>query len=517
MMERGLCCENGINPKAVYDFIRSCEEKNIGIDSFMLLKNGKVVSEGYYPPYSKESAHVLYSMSKSFTATALGFAIAEGKISLDDSVSDFFPEYDKKGKSKDIKVRHLVSMTAGKFVTMTKARNNKDWIKIFFDAPAIAKPGELFFYVNDNFYLMSAIISKVYGVTLVDFLYPRLFEPLGIEKPVWEVDKFGYAAGGWGLYLSIEDQAKVLYCYSQNGMYNGKQVIPAEWVEQATKFQVPTVKRAQVEVTQGYGFGFWVSSLPNTYRAYGLHGQNGYVFKDKDTVLIINSGIAKDQHLCAEILKLYETLWNEPEAEYEEILKNYTANLADKENLPSQNRNFRLEDELCNTDLSTHSNCFASVLHPTMSRLMNDNVCKITHFAVTKDEERNLYLEWTEGGISNKIKLGLDNKYECTEVTLGNIDYHAYAKAAWTRGKVFTIYIRIVEACHLRVFTFDFSGKQLVVRNEAFPDMKDLASYYLDFLGFPLPEGLEKFLFKVVAPPVLAIGEPNFRFRGKSF
>lgn len=515
MLERGLCCENGINPKAVYDFVRSCEEKNIGIDSFMLLKNGKVVSEGYYPPYTNETAHVLYSMSKSFTATALGFAIAEGKISLDDSVSDFFPEYDKKGKSREVKIRHLVSMTAGKFIGMAKARHNRDWVKIFFDAPIVAKPGTWFFYVNDNFYMLSAIISKVYGVTLVDFLYPRLFEPLGIKKPVWEVDKFGYAAGGWGLYMPIEDQAKVLYCYSQNGMYNGKQVIPAEWIAQATKYQVPTVKRGQIEVTQGYGFGFWMSSLPNTYRAYGLHGQNGYVFKDKDTVLMINCGISKDAYLCAEIAKLYENLWSEPEKEYEDILKNYTENLADKDDLPAQERNFRLEDELCISDLSTHSTSFGSVLHATVTTVMNENIGKITHFGLTKDEERNLYLEWTESGVTNKIKLGLNNKYECSEVTLGNINYHAYAKAAWTKGKVFTVYIRIGETCHLRVFDFDFSGKQLVVRNESFPDLKNLASYYLDFLGFPLPEKLEGVLFKYVAPAILAVGEPNFRVKSR--
>lgn len=515
MLERSTCCENGIDPKAVYDFLHSCETKGIGLDSFMLLKGGKVVSEAYHAPYTKDTTHVLYSMSKSFTATAIGFAVAEGKISLDDSVSDFFPEYDKKGRSRAVTVRHLVTMTACKIVPMAKVRRDKDWIKIFFDAPLVAKPGKFFFYVNDNFYMLSAIISKVYGETLVDFLYPRLFEPLGIKKPVWEVDKFGYAAGGWGLYMSIEDQAKVIYCYSQGGVYEGKQVIPAEWVKEATKYQVPTIRRGQIDVQQGYGYGFWRSSLPNTYRAYGLHGQNGYVFEDKDTVLMVNCGISKDEKLCAEINKLYAHLWNTPSSEYENILREYTESFGDKDTLPAEARNYRLEDELCGRELSTHSTMFGSMLHATMTAVMNDEIGKICHFMLSKDENADMYLEWKEGSSTNRIKLGMNDQYECTEITLANIRYRAHAKAAWTKGKVFTVYIRIEEGCHLRVLEFDFSGKVLVIRNNSFPDMPNLAAYYLDFAGFPLPPVLETALINYVAPAVMLIGEPNFRVHSK--
>lgn len=513
MLERSTCRENGINPRAVYDFLKACNDKNIGLDSFMLLKNGKVVSEAYHAPYNKDTTHVLYSMSKSFTATALGFAVAEGKVSLSDSVSDFFPEYDRFGRSKKVTVRHLVTMTAGKMVPMAAARRDRDWIKIFFDAPLIAKPGSLYMYTNDNFYMLSAIISRVYGETLVDFLYPRLFEPLGIKKPVWEVDKFGYAAGGWGLYMPIEDQAKVLLCYSRGGVYEGKQVIPAEWVKQATAYQVPTIKRGQIDVQKGYGYGFWRSSLPCTYRAYGLHGQNGYVFEGKDTVLMVNCGISKDKYLCAEINRLYRRLWDEGTNEDEELLKNYAAGFGDKDDLPASARNFRLEDELCDTLLTTHSTMFGSMLHATMTAVMNDEIGKIDCFRLHKDENGDMYLSWTEGGFTNKIKLGLNNEYERTEITLANIKYHANAKAAWTKGKVFTVYIRIEEGCHLRVLEFDFSGKVLIVRNTSFPDLPNLAVYYLDFAGFPLPPVLEDVLVKYVAPAVMLVGEPNFRVK----
>ena len=510
-LKRVGCCESGINPKAVYDFVKNCEERNLGLDMFMLLKGGKVVAEGYYPPYNEDTRHVLYSMSKSFTATALGFAIEEGKVALSDSISKFFPEYDKKGKNKNITVRHLVTMTAGKMIGMATVRTNKDWIKIFFDSMSIAKPGKIYLYTNDNFYMLSAIVSKVTGMTLADYLYEKLFVHLDIEKPTWETDKFGYASGGWGLYMKLEDQAKVMQCYANGGVWNGKQIIPAEWVKQATTFQVPTLKHGQIDVTKGYGYGFWRTSLPNTYRAYGLYGQNGYVFEDKDTVLIVNAGISKDALMCEAINEMYKTLWDEPEEEYEEKLKELLSSLGDKDDLPVQVRNERLENEICDKSHHTYiPTTFSSMLHATMTAVMNDKTGYLKSIFFRKDENNDMYLEWTEAGHTNKIKLGFDNKYECTPVKLSGLDYHIHTKAAWTSGKVLTVYLRIEEACHLRVLEFDFSGKMPIIRNNSYPDMPTLAAHYVDFSGFELPNPLEKLLIKVIAPAVLLVGEPNY-------
>lgn len=513
MFKRAKCCENGINPKAVYEFIKDCERLKLGIDSFMLLKNGTVVSEGYHKPYSAESPHVMYSMSKSITATALGYAISEGKVNLDDSISKYFPEYDKNGKNKAVTVKHLVTMTAGKMIGMAKNRHHKDWIKIFFDAPFIAKPGKLYLYTNDNFYILSALLSRVYGETLVDFLYPRLFKPLDIKKPVWEVDDFGYAAGGWGLYMSIEDQAKIMYCYSQYGVYNGKQVLPRDWIEQATAYQVPTVKKGQIDVRKGYGYGFWRTAIPDTYRAYGLHGQLGYVFSHRDTVLVINSGISKDALISAEVVKLYKHLWDKGNEEYEEKLREYTANLGDKDNLPVRERNYELEKEINHKPLRTHSSVFASVLPATMTAVMNDEMGHLDNFTFDIDKNGDVYLFWKESKFINRIKLGMNNEYECTPIFLGGIHYHAYAKASWTSKKVLTVLIRLQEGCHVRRLIFDFNQKKPVIMNNSFPDMPTLAAHYVDFSGIELPKVFENALIKYIAPGVLLYGEPNFKIR----
>ncbi len=512
--ERISCSENGINPKAIFDFITKAETENLGIDSFMLLKGGKVVAEGCHAPYTLTSPHVLYSMSKSITALALLYALDEGKVSLDDSICKFFGEYDKRGKNEKITVRHLVTMTAGKMVGMAKNRHHKDWIKIFFDSPQLFKPGSFFLYTNDNFYMLSAIVSKVYGETLVDFLYPRLFEPLEIEKPVWEVDDFGFAAGGWGLYMSITDCAKIMQCCANGGSWMGEQLVPEKWLKEATKFQVPTVKKGQIDVTKGYGYGFWQTSIPDSYRAYGLHGQVGYVFEKHDTVLVLHAGISKDELLSLAIDEMAKTLWDEPQAEYEEKLADLLASLGDKDDLPVEARSTELEKKYSQKALRTHSSIFASMLHATMSTVMNEPSGRTDRFILNLENNGDLYLMWKEGFDVNNIKLGMENKYEYNTVTLAGLKYTACTKAAWTTPRVLTVYVRLLEGCHVRklVFVFDSEGR-VIVKNSSFPDMPTLAVHYVDFSGFPLSQPLEKLLKKYIAPGILLLGEPNFRIK----
>lgn len=514
-IKRSTCCENGINPKAVYDFVERAERENLGINSFMLIKNQCVVAEGCYPPYDNDTTHILYSVSKSITATALGFAIDEGKISLDDSMSKFFPEYDIFGMNKKVTVRHLVTMTAGKMIGMAKSRHEKDWLMIFFNAPFVMKPGKSFLYINDNFYMLSAIISRVYGETLIDFLNPRLFEPLGItKKPVWETGIHGYASGGWGLYMSTEDLAKIMLCYSNGGVYDGKQVIPAWWVKEATAYQVPTVKRGQPDVTQGYGYGFWRTSIPNTYRAYGLFGQVGYVFEDKDTVLVINAAISKDELLSRAISDMAKSLWDEPEKEYEEKLSERLSELPDKDYLPITERNSELERKYNQKALYTRSSTFASMLNATVSTVLNEKVGKTDRFIFHLDKDNELYMVWKEGGFVNEIHLGMDNKYRESVISYGNIKFTACAKAAWINQKVLRVLVRMEETCQVRQLDFDFSDeKHIVVRNSSFPDLPTLAVHYVDFSGFPLPYSLEKLLKKYIAPLILLIGEPDYRIK----
>ncbi|WP_178669186.1 serine hydrolase [uncultured Eubacterium sp.] len=516
MLQYGNCCDNAINPKAVYRFLERCEKEKLDINSFMLIKGNTVVAQGCRPPYKPDTNHIMYSMSKSITALALGYAVEEGKISLDDSICKYFGMYDKNGKNKDVTVRHLVTMTAGKMIGMAKNRHGRDWIKIFFDAPFVAKPGKVFMYVNDNFYLLSAIISKVYGQTLVDFLYPRMFEPLEIEKPLWETDMYGNASGGWGLYLKTEDLAKIFVCMSHNGEWDGRQVIPAGWIKQATAYQVPTVKRGHIDNTMGYGFGFWRTSLPDTYRGYGLFGQLGYVFGGKDTVLVATSSISKDEFLADAVNEMYQTLWDKPEAEYEDRLKEKLEqfNSAQMDNLFCEGRSTGLEQKYNCKALKTHSTSFASMLNATITTVMDKALGHIDTFSLSLEKDNCLSLLWKEGTYVNQIRLGMKNEYEKAMVNLGGIVYTAYTKAAWTASNILTVLVRFEETAQVRRLEFDFSNeKHIKVKNHSIPDLPTLAAHYMDFSGMPLPKRIEDLLIKYVAPGVLLIGEPDFYIR----
>lgn len=508
--EKRNCAECGVNSKAILDFIERNEKENLGLNSMMLIKDGAVVAEGYYPPYNKDSKQVMYSVSKSITATALGFAIAEGRINLNDSICKYFGEYDKLGRNKKVTIRHLVTMTACKNVPMARNRHGKDWIKLFFDSVFVNKPGNMFLYINDNFYMLSAIISKVYGETLVDFLMPRLFEPLGIEKPVWETDSFGYAAGGWGLYLSTEDFAKIMYCYSQMGMYDGKQVIPREWVEEASKYQVPTTKKGQIDVTKGYGYGLWQTSLPNTYRAYGLYGQEGYVFKDDNAVLILTAAISKDMYQANAVNDMYKTLFNSTTPEYDEALNERLANLKDKDNLPANPRNEVLENQYNQKTIKTASNGFVSMLNATITTVMDEKTGCIDRFSFRKDKDGCLYLLWKEQTDVNEIKLGMDDTYAKSDVKLAGINYHIFAKASWTDKDELTVVIRFDETCHERRLIFKFKNGNVFVKNNSYPTLPELAAHYVNFSGIELPKPVNDLLEKVIAPAILVYGEQNF-------
>ena len=514
VLKRGGCAENGINPRAVYEFVERCEREGLGVDSFMLLKGGKVVAEGYHAPYTNTTPHVEFSLSKSMAATALGFAIEEGKVSLDDSICKFFPEYRKFQFNKRITVRHLVTMTAGKMIGMATARHKEDWIKIFFDTPPIAPPGKLFLYVNDNFYLISAIISRVYGETLADFLDERLFQPLKIEKPFWEIDSFGYAAGGWGLYMPIEDLAKIMLCYSQMGEWNGKQVIPKKWIEEATKFQVKTVKYGQPDVTKGYGYGIWQTAIEDTYRFYGLYGQLGYVFRGRDTVLVVNSGISKDKYLAAAIIDMAKTLWDKPEEEYEEKLKKAVEALGDKDVLYKRDRNEALEKKYSQKALKTWSGTFASMLPATMSAVFDERVGHIDRFVFERKDDGRLFLLWKEGEFVNQIEIGMEGEYAESDVKYGPLKLHSCTKGAWITPTVLRVLIRFKEACVTRQLDFDFTNENKIrITNNSIPDLPNLAAHYVDFSGIPLPEKLDRFIVKYVAPAVLLYGEPTFRVK----
>lgn len=286
----------GVSSAQLRKFVEAADENVNSMHSFMLVRHGHVVAEAWWAPESAQKPHILWSLSKSFTSTAVGLAVAEGKLSVDDLVLPFFPEdapAKPSGNLKTMRVRHLLTMNAGHQDELNWQAADH-WAKAFLAHSVPHEPGTHFRYNTPATYMLSAIVQKVTGETVLDYLTPRLFEPLGIEKPKWETSPQGISIGGYGLYLRTEDIAKFGQLYLQKGKWHGKQILPAEWVAQATSRQVSNGDNPNSDWNQGYGFQFW-RCRHEAYRGDGKDGQFCIILPKQDAVIAITANTGNMQ------------------------------------------------------------------------------------------------------------------------------------------------------------------------------------------------------------------------------
>jgi len=281
----------GVSSAAVSDFVNTLDQID-GMNSVMVVRHGQVIAEGWWAPYDAAHNHILYSLSKSFTSTAVGLAAAEGKLSIDDEVLKFFPDDAPTNTSNNLKamrVRDLLMMSTGHQDEPPTAPDTVS-AKSFLAQAVPHLPGTHFKYNTAGTFMQSAIVQKVTGQTVLDFLRPRLFEPLGIEHPVWDANFQGISLGGYGLRVRTEDIAKFGQLYLQKGRWNGSQLLPAEWVAMATAKQTSNGSDPKSDWNQGYGFQFW-RCRHNAYRGDGAFGQYCLVMPEQDAVVAITSGV----------------------------------------------------------------------------------------------------------------------------------------------------------------------------------------------------------------------------------
>jgi CubicO group peptidase (beta-lactamase class C family) len=315
----------GIPSAAVLDFTQAVEQHAShpldAVQGFMLLRHGNVAAEGWWTPYGPQSPHTLYSLSKSFTSIGIGLAVAEGLLTVDDPVLKFFPDDAPANPSENLKamrVRHLLSMNTGhkedtservfqarhqgsllglethhKANTRGQVSGDEDsnWPRVFLSLPVEYPPGTWFVYNTAATYMLSAIITKLTGESLLNYLRPRLFSPLGIENPTWETDPRGVSVGGTGLRLKTEDIARFGLMYLQKGMWDGRRMLTEEWIAEATKATSDNSNtQTNPDWTVGYGYQFW-RCRHNCYRGDGAFGQYCIIMPEQDAVLAMVSGV----------------------------------------------------------------------------------------------------------------------------------------------------------------------------------------------------------------------------------
>ncbi len=316
----------GIASEAITEFVTAAERAIDHLHSFMLLRHGHVVAKAWWHPWRADAPHMLFSLTKSFTSTAGGLAIDEGHLAVDDPVVSFFEDEAPKKidpKLAAMSVRHLLIMSSGHDQDTTERMfAQRDPCQAFLSLPIEHTPGTHFVYNSGASYMLAAIVQKLTGRSMLEYLSPRLFEPLGISGATWESDRKGVNFGGWGLSLKTEDIARFGQLYLQKGRWDGRRIIPAGWVEDATTRQVPNGNGANSDWCQGYGFHFWRCRY-NAYRGDGAFGQYCIVMPDQDAVLAITAWVADMQAVLNLVWKNCYRQWEA--AQYQRMRRSRAA------------------------------------------------------------------------------------------------------------------------------------------------------------------------------------------------
>lgn len=300
-----------VNAKAFDKYLEAVNKSNQDLHSIMVVRNGKVVFEHWLGDHAANQPHILNSVSKAFTSTAIGFAVSEGRLKVTDKVISFFPDKLPAQVSSNLaamEIRHLLTMSVGHDTDPTgsiRGKEGADWVEAFLAFPVEHTPGTQHVYNSMATYMLSAILQKVTGEKLIDYLYSRLFRPLGIVGAHWQESPQGINCGGWGLFVKTEDMAKLGLLYLQKGNWEGRQLLPAAWIDEASRSHIEslpagtrketlTIKPKDSDWLQGYGYQLWRSRY-NSYRADGAYGQYILVLPEKNTVIVTTAHIGDMQ------------------------------------------------------------------------------------------------------------------------------------------------------------------------------------------------------------------------------
>lgn len=322
-LPRALPRDKGVDPQAIVDFLDAVQAAGLELHSFMLYRDGAVVSEAFWRPYSARRAHVQHSATKSWTATAVGLLIDDGRLALHDKVVDFFPEHCPARISE-----HLAAMTVEDLLTMRTGhrrgisggdwRNlSSSWVEAFLAEPVEEAPGQAFIYSSASSFMLSAIVSKVSGQTLHQLLEQRVLRHMGLDPLHWDLAPGGFNSGGNGLSCTTEDSLKFGVLHLQRGQWNGQQLLSPQWVEAATRNQVEDVWMGEFDGKQylprdtansagsrreGYGYQWWMMRNGGYY-ASGVFGQQCIVLPAQNTVIAFTCGLRLGEK------RLHAALW----------------------------------------------------------------------------------------------------------------------------------------------------------------------------------------------------------------
>jgi len=312
--------EQGFDSAKLAEGLQAIQNGDIAIDSLLAIRDGRVILDAYFYPYDGSTAHDLASVTKSVMTTLIGIAVGQGKLELDQPMVSFFPDRtiaNLDERKQRITVRHLVSnlnglesgCLAGDRPTIAAMMAQPDWVQAALDRKMVQEPGTAFCYDSPGMHLLSAILQEAAGMTALEFAQQYLFAPLNIQGAIWDADPQGTTRGWGDLHLKPREAAKLGYLFLHQGVWEGKQIVPAKWVAEATKSQTKTGG------DDDYGYGWWISEI--SYGAHGRGGQRVFVVPSLDAVVVTTGGGFEyddiDPYLTGALVDTEEALPPNPE------------------------------------------------------------------------------------------------------------------------------------------------------------------------------------------------------------
>lgn len=497
MLERALFPEQvGVDSDVVRQYIDYLESISLRADSVMVLRNGKVACECHWTPMTADTPHDMFSLSKSITSTAIGIAYDEGIIDLNTKV---YPKYfsyklsQLKGQQKEwaekITIHDLVSMRAGVVTPIIDDKEkNTDWLQAFLDSKITFEPGTDFKYVSENAFVLSWILQKETGLTLTEYLTPRLYEPLGMKIPHWDCNQQDVDAGGWGLNLTAEDMGKIALLYLNKGEYNGKRIFSEDWYNLAVTPYTPKTYPVFTDKSE-YGYQIWIDhETPDvTYRFTGLYGQFIFMFPKYDAAVVLTAADNRDGEIISSLYKHFPEAFidanAEPDTEKLEKFRKYldTKYISPDFKNAALRRNTQQEKLINNRMIKLVSNTNLSVLGAVTFFMWRKKVGKLNDlkFRFSADGLEFSFKEKNCGRTS--IKAGMNGEYIRNCVRMGENDVIIDAQATWNKNGSLELYLFGAGRPQARRLTFVFSGNKVKVISKTEPGYGALAKFNIEF------------------------------------
>lgn len=500
-----------ISSRALIKMLEALEnDRASNVHALAVFADDAVVCEASAFGYDLNTWSLTHSMCKTVTGIAIGMLVDEGLLSLDTPVytilDDDLPSL-LSSKMKQITVRHLLTMSTGNTFNEIGSVTSENWVRSFFEAPIDFDPGKCFAYNSMNTYMLSAIVRKLSGESLSDFLRVRLFDVLGVSDFLWEKCPSGIEKGGWGLYITPETMLKLGTLFINGGEYEGRKIVSSSWIDEMKKRQIEVGDESK---NYDYGYQMWVGKRGDCCLFNGMLGQNILVFPEKRIVVAVTSANSELFQRGKLLSIIYGTFADESAYTDKKSDRRALRDLLKKENtffecrrwikeahhtllyrllFSRHNEKRQLKKLSCIKDTTYYFEKNNLSYMPTFVSLVQNNLgAGLSSFYITS-EENDIFVIFTEGEEHFRLQLGLKAPIKNVVSVRGEV----YIISAWAQ------------------FTENEDGRELLKIELLFPELPAVRRMKLYFdengvgvkmLELPNKEVLGDFLdnMKTVAP-----------------